>query len=306
MKIHFKEYGGVKLVYQVGDGSIIKRFDRAPADIVCPHFLELKWAYGCPYDCSWCYLKGTLRLLPTWTRPKAKPAEKVRRHLEAFFNATREGYPAEVLNSGELADSLMFEGTDKALTRNILPLFASQRKHSLLVVTKSDRVEGLLNYRGPTNTVIASFSINTDYAAARWEKGAPPPRARIEAAGLLYDAGFRVRVRIDPMVPYDGWKQDYQKLIDRIMRRFKPELITLGTLRGLYTTIRCARDKSWAAYLAEKTGWGLKIPFQIRAEMYKASVMRLRDHGYKAVALCKETLDMWRTLNLKYTGCNCK
>ncbi len=40
------------LVQKVGDGSIMKRFDKRPipqrlTDVVCPHFLELKWAYGC-------------------------------------------------------------------------------------------------------------------------------------------------------------------------------------------------------------------------------------------------------------------
>jgi hypothetical protein len=27
------------------------------------NILELKWAYGCPFDCAWCYLKGTFRFL---------------------------------------------------------------------------------------------------------------------------------------------------------------------------------------------------------------------------------------------------
>jgi len=43
-------YDSEGLVKQVADGSIIKRFDKTPypvkpTDVVCPHFLELKWAY---------------------------------------------------------------------------------------------------------------------------------------------------------------------------------------------------------------------------------------------------------------------
>lgn len=50
-----------KRVVRVGDRSIIKLFDRTPVptretDLVCPHFLELKWANGCPFNCAWCYL----------------------------------------------------------------------------------------------------------------------------------------------------------------------------------------------------------------------------------------------------------
>jgi three-Cys-motif partner protein len=74
LKIHYKEYpliDGNKqtLVKKVNDGSIITRFDKTPlpkkpTDVICPHFIELKWAYGCPYDCAWCYLKGTFRFRP--------------------------------------------------------------------------------------------------------------------------------------------------------------------------------------------------------------------------------------------------
>ena len=54
-------------VIKISDGSVIERFmhTKIPPteinDIVCPHFLELKWAYGCPFNCAYCYLQGTLR-----------------------------------------------------------------------------------------------------------------------------------------------------------------------------------------------------------------------------------------------------
>ena len=64
------------------------------------NFLELKWAYGCPFDCAWCYLKGTFRFLETKTKPVFKDRKKVRMHTEAFFIT----YQKEVLNTGEIAD----------------------------------------------------------------------------------------------------------------------------------------------------------------------------------------------------------
>jgi three-Cys-motif partner protein len=71
MKIHWDYFQNLDdqpelLLKKINDGSIITRFDKTPTpkeshDVVCPHFIELKWAYGCPFDCSWCYLKGTFR-----------------------------------------------------------------------------------------------------------------------------------------------------------------------------------------------------------------------------------------------------
>ncbi len=108
-----------QLVKQVHDGSIIKRFDKTPLpktsnDVVCPHFLELKWAYGCPFNCAWCFLKGTLRFLPTKTCPIVKDYKKIESHLNTFFDETvNNGYPKEVLNSGEISDSLMYENNGR-------------------------------------------------------------------------------------------------------------------------------------------------------------------------------------------------
>jgi hypothetical protein len=31
-------------------------FNKTPPGIACPHFFELRWAFGCNFDCQWCYL----------------------------------------------------------------------------------------------------------------------------------------------------------------------------------------------------------------------------------------------------------
>jgi hypothetical protein len=58
ISVKFREYISLRgekqvLVQQVGDGSIIKRFDKTPMpmnpqDVICPHFLELKWGMDAP------------------------------------------------------------------------------------------------------------------------------------------------------------------------------------------------------------------------------------------------------------------
>ena len=67
LKISYKQFAKIDgkketLFSQVNDGSIITRFDKTPlpekaTDVVCPHFIELKWAYGCPFDCFGVILK---------------------------------------------------------------------------------------------------------------------------------------------------------------------------------------------------------------------------------------------------------
>jgi len=297
------------VVTRVGDGSIIVRFDKTPlpskpADVVCPHFLELKWAYGCPYDCAWCYLKGTFRFLPTKTSPRFKDRQKVEQHVGAFLKSPS---PPEILNTGEIADSLMQENSAESFVKSITPLFESQDRHKVLFVTKSDKIEHLLQL--PTHDqVIVSFSLNADNAAERWEKLAPTVPQRIEAARRLAERGFAVRLRIDPLVPIKRWKQGYLDLLDSVFSSLWPERITLGSLRGLQSTINGSSDRSWTEYLSERSNWGKKIAFQVRLRMYQAMIESLKTkHNYDKIALCKETVRMWSALNMDYTKikCNC-
>jgi len=315
ISIFTKEYGlldGCKkrLVQQVADGSIIKRFEKTPlptksTDVICPHFLELKWAYGCPFNCAWCYLKGTFRFQETKTKPVFKDREKVKLHTDAFLMT----HPREVLNTGEIADSLMNENGNNSFSKFIISLFEKQDRHKVLFLTKSDKVKYLLEMEKHDHAIM-SFSLNTSENAERWEIGAPPVAKRIEAAKAVYEAGYETRIRIDPMIPFpeSKWEENYKELIDQIFSKFTPERITIGSLRGLQSTINGATDVSWVKYLSEWSNWGRKIESNFRYTMYSTIINYLKDeHNYKNVALCKETKGMWEALGMNYRKikCNC-
>jgi spore photoproduct lyase len=307
VKTHYREYTQLNskketLAVGVNDGSIIARFDKTPLpqksnDVVCPHFLELKWAYGCPFDCSWCYLKGTFRFRPDGIKPVVKDYEKIKAHTETFLE---EAKSPEILNTGEIADSLMHENSDSPFSKFIIPMFERQRLHKVLFLTKSSNVENLLDIY-PHNQAIISFSLNAIPVAKRWEK-APSVTKRIEAAAKVYEAGYEVRIRIDPMVPINNWEEYYLELIDLVFGNFRPERITLGSLRGLQSTINGCSDKSWVRYLKEKSNWGKKIDSETRVAMYSAIIEYLRTkYNYSRIALCKETVEMWGRLRMDYS-----
>jgi spore photoproduct lyase len=312
-KIYYKNYPTIngeekRLVERVNDGSIIVRFDKTPIpknlnDIVCPHFLELKWAYGCPFDCSWCYLKGTFRFRPNGKEPVIKDYDKIEKHTRAFL--AEVGIP-EILNTGEIADSLMFENGDRPFSKFIIPIFESQSKHKVLFLTKSSNKKNLLELESRSQAIM-SFSFNAIPVAERWEK-APKIIKRLEAAEKLYKAGYEVRLRIDPMVPIENWKKHYFYLIDLTFEKFVPSRITLGSLRGLQSTINGCTDKSWTKFLSESSNWGKKIEKKLRYEMYSTIIQYLHQkYDYKNIGLCKETMHMWKMLNMEYKKikCNC-
>ena len=299
----------ISLVQRIGDGSIITRFDKTPqptdaTSVVCPHFMELKWAYGCPYDCSWCYLKGTLRFRPTKAKPVFKDTNKIEVHTRSFLEQVES---PEILNTGEIADSLMGEGLSEPFSKFIIPMFEAQSKHKVLFLTKSDNIKHLLEVDSH-NQVIISFSLNADAVAQRWETGAPSVDRRMEAGRKLSEAGYEVRVRIDPIVPIPDWQVEYTRLIEQLFTSFVPERITLGSLRGLQSTVNGSSDKSWVSYLEEKSNWGKKVKFETRRAAYQTIIDLLKkDYDYHQIALCKETVEMWEAIGMDYgkIRCNC-
>lgn len=315
LKVHLSECEGLDgkdltVVSKVGDGSIITRFDKTPipkanTDVVCPHFLELKWATGCSFSCSWCYLQGTLRFLDVKKAPRPKDFDRIQKNLRAFLDDAN--VKNEILNAGELSDSLITETSTNPFSLFVMEEMKKRPDHKVLFVTKSCNIGNLLKIENKQQAIV-SFSVNASPVADRWEKGAPKVKARLNAAKKLSKAGFEVRLRIDPMVPIDGWKEAYSALIDDIFERLTPERITIGSLRGLQSTINNSHDRSWTEYLDEKSNWGRKISLNKRLEMYQLIIKKLREeHQYENVALCKETVEMWELLELDYTKirCNC-
>ena len=302
----------------VREGNIthnrIRFFAKTPKEIVCPHFWELVWATGCAFRpaCAWCYLQGTFRGDIT---PRFFGKEELEKQLDAWFEGiealscqlTNKPSDPQILVTGELADSFMGEEHWKrnyglSFSEWVISLFEKQGKHKVLFLTKSDKVDHLLEIN-PHNQAIVSFSLNAEPIAKQWEKGAyavSSVRSRIEKAGKLQQAGYEVRVRIDPMVPILDWEAHYKQLVDDIFSKLIPERVTIGSLRGLESTIRFCQDRSWVGYLTkDKTGWGRKISDDQRQLMYSTLIGYLKTkYNYSQIGLCKETEAMWKKVGM--------
>jgi spore photoproduct lyase len=285
------------------DGIVVP-FIKTPSDIVCPHFWELRWAFGCPFNCAYCYLQGTGR---GTKNPKYRPITKVKSAIiKAFKHKYFLQHPS-IFNSGELSDSLM----NPSYMRQIADLFETQDKHKLLLLTKSNKVEWLI--KEPRKQTIASFSLNATEVWKRWEKRTPSPQKRIEAVKKLVETGYEVRIRIDPIFPISNWKTHYEDLVYSIFSELSsdPNRITLGTPRGLAKTLMFAKDRSWEKIAftdnPEYTGWGKKAPTSLRKEIFLFLYDKIANLGFdkSRIAMCKETRSMWKELGLDPKSCRC-
>ena len=278
-------------------------FRTTPTDTVCPNFYVLSHANGCMFEphCSYCYLKSSFWYLPgqqAFTNVD-KMLDDTRRWL------SRDDLESFMLNTGNLSDSLTFEEI-RPLVPQLVELFRTEaeakgRRHSLLLVTKGGLKEcrPLLEL-APCRNVVVSFSVNHPDAARRYESGAAPVSERMRAARRLLRAGWRVRLRMDPMIL--GY--DYRAVAAQV-RDLGPERVTLGTLRAERNLPRFTEQGLFDALeKIDETKRLARYPREQRLAMYREVIDAL---GGIEVGLCEETPDIWNELGLNTAGksCNC-
>jgi spore photoproduct lyase len=285
-----------------GNG-VVKLFSKTPDDIACGPFWEIRWAYGCPLDCSYCYLRGTMRgkLKPSYVR-----IEEVKKCIIEAFEKIKS---PQLFNSGELCDSLM----NPSNMVEIVDIFETQNKHKIYLLSKFGLKNiGFLLEKKRKQTICA-WSINAEPVSKLWEKSAAKPVDRIRAASLVWEEGYDTRIRFDPIFPIKNWKKHYDKIINNVFSELLPNRIILGTPRGLWKTIHYAKlsgtDMEWSNFFAEDSGWGKKLSFDQRKEIYSFFYEKLESLGYPIhkVSICKETREMWNYLGCQEKSklCNC-
>lgn len=282
----------------------VEIFRTTPVNTVCPNFFVLQHADGCAFSppCSYCYLKSSL-----WHLDRPQAFTNVREMLADVRRWIRQDHlESHILNMGNLSDSLVFENIRPILPR-LVRLFAAEaeargRPHSLLLVTKGGPREcrTLLDLP-PCRNIIVSFSVNNARAARRHEAGAAPVAERLRAARRLKAAGWRVRIRIDPIIA--GF--DYGQIAGQV-RRLGPERVTLGTLRAEDNLYRFAGKNLFAELIKPDSKRELaRYPVRRRLALYRGVLRKLGK--VCPVGLCEETPAVWKALGLdtQAKSCNC-
>lgn len=280
----------------------IRLLHLTPPRTVCPNFYLLAHGNGCMFSpqCSYCYLKSSFGHLR-----EQEVFSNVEEMMEEVHHwIARDDLESYMLNTGNLSDSLTFEPYRPIVAR-LVETFrqeAKGRPHTLLLLTKGGRRECKPLYQfEPCENVVVSFSVNNHEAARRLERGAAPTADRMAAAADLQERGWRVRLRIDPMIL--GY--DYGEIAQEI-RALAPERVTLGSLRAERNLFRYAQNGIFDALEPSPDEKGLaRYPFESRLALYRQAVEVLR--GVCPIALCEEEAPIWDALGLDKEAkpCNC-
>jgi len=191
------------------------------------------------------------------------------------------------------------------------------------MLTKSDNVDEILDLPHNGHTIIA-WSMNNELVSRKFEIGAPPFMRRLNAAQKVQGAGYPVRIRLDPIVPFDGWQQAYAETVKTIFERIQPERVTLGTLRfeagfyknrhniftsgpelpGILEGMQPMFEPKLMTSGKESVG---KYSFSEdqRIDIFSFIIKEIRRYSDCRIALCKESSRVWDDLGLEKSRCSC-
>ena len=275
----------------------------------CAKFYKLTSYNNCNFWCEYCFYL-TFRNAPISTH--FINYDKMFKEITLFDKKNIPTY-LRVLNLGELGDPLAVDDiTD--FSKEVIPFVAREtKKTKLLFLTKSDCITNLIDLEHEGRTIV-SFSVNTEKVHQYLEHRTPGPLERLTAAKKVQDAGYEVRLRIDPVFEYSTWEADYRLLVDQIFSLVSPTRITIGEYRPATGLIHHIEERFPDTRLLKINGslvveaGKLRYPRKIRQKMFKTIIDSIRKHDPNTkIALCKENNSVWKSVGLNDPGlfCNC-
>jgi spore photoproduct lyase len=256
-------------------------------------------------DCAYCILQGYLTnpVLTVYVNLDDLWAE-----LDAFLAAS--GPRAVRLGTGELGDSLALDPlTGHAAA--LIAYFRSKSGATLELKTRTVNIESILRAE-PAENIVVSWSLNSVPAAEADERDAPPMAERLAAAARVQERGFRLGFHFDPLVRYEGWREDYSGVVRDLFRAVDPARvawISLGSLRfapGLKPLIlrRFPGTRLFFEELIRGEDGKLRYFRPLRAELYRFVLEEIALSAGRAVPvyLCMESAEVWGDVFKKNPG----
>lgn len=173
----------------------------------------LPLATGCAAHCHYCYLN---------TNIGSKPYIRVYVNTDEILGQAQkyiEERSPEItrFEAACTSDPISIEHITGNLRRAI-EFMGEQPLGRLRFVTKFHMVDSLLDARHNKHTRFR-FSVNADYVIKNFEPGTSSFAERIEAAGKVADAGYPLGFILAPLYRFDGWKEGYTDLLERLSQK---------------------------------------------------------------------------------------
>lgn len=230
---------------------------------------------GCMGQCQYCYLNTNLG---------DKPYIKVNVNVDDILNQAQqyinERLPLKTVFEGSAtSDPLPLEPYTNSLKRTI-QFFANNPNGSFRFVSKYSDVDTLLDIEHKGKTEIR-FTLNTQKVIDNYENATAAIKLRLGAAKKVAEAEYPLGFIIAPVFIYEGYKEDYKKLLLNLKETLPGNLkhtLTFEVISHRYTT----RAKNIITQVFPDT----TLPMNDEERKYKYG-----QFGYGKYIYDKDTLD---------------
>ena len=293
-----RRYPVLSAYHLLGTGPYTFRNASTFANGVCKSAYEIHSAWGCYHACDYCHVKNFVNIMLN--------LEDFVEHLDPLVRRETQ----QLYKYDNQTDTICFE-PEYGASELLVDYFARQEDKFLMLYTKSDNVDHLLNLNHNGQTII-NWTLSCETVAREIEKKAPSMDQRIRAAELCQKAGYAVRFRFSPIVPIKGWQDENREMIRRMFSRVKPDLITMDVLGWMSAKqISACMDISLfedryrlvAQEMADSNVRRLEnspkqiFPHAMRLEIYRLFLEEIRKISEDTpVSICMETHEMWEEL----------
>ncbi len=223
---HNSRYGRREVRLSRHKGQFFKKCPGSPGQVCCGYWV-LNIVHNCPFDCVYCILQSYLDSRTITVYVNIEDAIEELRQVVSDRPET-----IYRVGTGELADSLATEPL-VPLSRELIRSTAEIDNLYLELKTKSANVGGLIGLEHG-GRVIVSWTLGPDFVVREYEPGTMSLSRRLEAARRVQDDGYLLGFHFDPIIRYEGWEDDYRRLIDALFDTIDPDRvvwISLGCLR---------------------------------------------------------------------------
>ena len=259
-------------------------------DTRCCRLTTLDVVEGCAFNCSYCAIRGFYssdRI--TFHEHLAEKLEKLDLDPEVIYH----------IGTGQSSDSLLW-GNRGGLLDDLFQFAASHPNVILEFKTKAADITSLADRSIPPN-VLCTWSLNTPTIIENEEHGSADLPSRLEAARAVADTGNLVGFHFHPIVDYEGAREEYAQIFNRLIARFKPEeiaMISFGTLTFTKPVIRALRERGGRSKVLQmpmsEIAGKLSYPFDVKKEMFTHAYRAFAEwHGKVFFYLCMEDVDLW-------------
>ena len=201
----FQRYRIAKSTLVVGIRKTLK-FDtsKPSAEYAIP------FATGCMGHCHYCYLQTTMG-----SKPYIRTYVNVDEILEAAQNYMDERSPEITRFEASCTSDIVGVDHLTHTLKRAIEYFGQSDFGRLRFVTKFSHVDHLLDAKHNGRTRFR-FSMNADYVIKYFEPGTSRLADRIEAAAKVAHAGYPLGFIIAPIYLFEGWKEGYKELFERL------------------------------------------------------------------------------------------